>query len=232
MKKVYICSLILSILHSILFWGKQIGISMILFTVTTIIFLMYLLKRGKTIKNEKEIFWSIPILLLSGTYFIFNNAIFRVLNIIAIIVLMTIMIIELTKKQVTLKGYLIKFIEIILRPLELLDSVIMDLKNRIVSGINKKGDNELSKKVIQILLIVVPIVILVLILLASADSIFRDIFSSFENIFKNIKISEVVFRTALAVILFIYFACFSVNLIKKDSPYNEREMEKGEGVKV
>ena len=73
MGKVYALSLLLSILHSILFWGKQPGISVILFTATALILLIYLLKKGKLILKEKEIFWSIPILLLSGTYFIFNN---------------------------------------------------------------------------------------------------------------------------------------------------------------
>ena len=66
MKKVYLCSLALSILHSILFWNKQIGISMILFIATALIFLVYLLRKGKLIQDEKELFWSIPIFTIVG----------------------------------------------------------------------------------------------------------------------------------------------------------------------
>lgn len=232
MKKVYFCSLLLSILHSILFWNKQYGISVLLFAVTAIIFLIYLLKKGKAIQKENDIFWSIPILLLSATYFIFNNTIFRRLNLLAIIMLTSLMIIELTNKGKTIKEYFIKFFQIIFRPIELVDSIVKDIKSRLITKGEDTGNKELLKKIVKSILIALPILIIVLALLCSADSIFGEMFSSFKNIFKDIHISSVFYRVLIAVMLFVYFSCFIVNLIKKDSPYNNKEVKEGNGIKA
>ena len=56
MKKILYGSLLLSILQSILFWHKSPGISVILFTIPTILVILYNLKEQKMIKNKKGIF--------------------------------------------------------------------------------------------------------------------------------------------------------------------------------
>ena len=68
-----ISSTILAILQSILFYGKEIGISMLIFSIIGNGLISYILIRKNKIKNKKGFFLIIPIILLSSTYFIFNN---------------------------------------------------------------------------------------------------------------------------------------------------------------
>ena len=46
-------SIILSITQSILFYGKEIGISMLLFSVIGNVIIYYILNKNKKIKNKK-----------------------------------------------------------------------------------------------------------------------------------------------------------------------------------
>ena len=51
MKKIVIGALILSILHSILFYGQDLGISVVLFVVPMLIFISYTLISKNKVKN-------------------------------------------------------------------------------------------------------------------------------------------------------------------------------------
>ena len=66
--KILIGALFLSIWHSILFWNQGIGISAVLFAIPVIYITVKLLKE-KT-ERPKALLISIPIILLSSTYFI------------------------------------------------------------------------------------------------------------------------------------------------------------------
>ena len=101
MKKILYGSLLLSILQSILFWHKSPGISVILFIIPTILVILYNLKEQKMIKNKKGILWSIPIILLSLTYFIFNNTFFQLLNVSVIFALLILMCINITEEKIS-----------------------------------------------------------------------------------------------------------------------------------
>ena len=107
MKKMLYGSLLLSILWSILFWSKSPGISMIIFIIPVILVILYNLKQNQKIKNKKGIYWCIPIILLSLTYFIFNNLFFQILNIPIMMILIIIMCInikpEIYKKQIIIQ---------------------------------------------------------------------------------------------------------------------------------
>ena len=75
-----ISSIVLAIFQSILFYGKEIGISMLLFSVIGNVIIYYILNKNKKIKNKNGFILIIPIILLSSTYFIFANRIFYILN--------------------------------------------------------------------------------------------------------------------------------------------------------
>ena len=93
MKLAIICSLILSIIHSILFFGEDWGISVLLFAISAVfIFILVLGKNGK-IKKKSPLVLSVPIILLSSTYLLFNNMFFAIMNFFVIISLFSIMII-------------------------------------------------------------------------------------------------------------------------------------------
>ena len=84
---------LLAILKSILFYGKEMGINVILFMIPMLIFIYYMLKSNKKINNKKGLLFMIPILLLSLSYLIYDNSTFKVLNGIAIIVFFILMFI-------------------------------------------------------------------------------------------------------------------------------------------
>ena len=83
--------LLLAIWCIVLFFGHSIGISAVLFLVPLMIYEYFLLKKNKKIESKLGLTFMIPILLLSITYLIFNNSDFAFLNILAIIVLFSLL---------------------------------------------------------------------------------------------------------------------------------------------
>lgn len=69
--KILIGALFLSLWQSLLFWKQDLGISVLLFTIPIIWITTKLLKGN--IKNKKALLISIPIIVLSSTYFIFDK---------------------------------------------------------------------------------------------------------------------------------------------------------------
>ena len=66
-------SFIFSIIGSIMFWEKKLGISVMIFAAGLIYATIYILKNNKRIENKKAFFMIIPIMLLASTYFLFDN---------------------------------------------------------------------------------------------------------------------------------------------------------------
>ena len=66
-------SIILAVTQSIFFYGKEIGISMLLFEVICNAIVYYILYTKNKILNKTGLLLMIPIVLLSSTYFIFAN---------------------------------------------------------------------------------------------------------------------------------------------------------------
>ena len=93
MQITLIVSFILSVIHSILFYRQSVGISAVLFSISVILGLYIILNKKEKIKNKKALILSIPIILLSSTYFIFNNNLFNIINIFIILALFAAMII-------------------------------------------------------------------------------------------------------------------------------------------
>ena len=83
----YLFILLISILYTILFFGKVKGLSMIIFTLIFLLFTYYYLKKINLIKNKKAFIYIIPIILLSLTYLIFDNSMFSFFNYYGIILL-------------------------------------------------------------------------------------------------------------------------------------------------
>ena len=95
MISIGIGALIFSIWLIILFFGKAIGLSMLLFVIPFLYFFIYILEKKDKIKNPKFKLLLIPILLLSSTYFIFDNSFFNSINLIIIPVLQSILVLGL-----------------------------------------------------------------------------------------------------------------------------------------
>lgn len=71
MIKLFIFVFILSIWHLFLFYGKELGLSVILFILPLLGITFYVLKKWNKIERRYGLFFMIPIILLSCYYFVF-----------------------------------------------------------------------------------------------------------------------------------------------------------------
>ena len=108
MGSIIIISGILAIAQSILFWDKKPGISVFIFVFACLLYLIYVLNKNKKIENKKALILVITILLLSSTYFIFNNTLFNVLNTVVITILGIIMCVYACKKKLNTPKFIRK----------------------------------------------------------------------------------------------------------------------------
>ena len=201
MENLVLIMLFLSVLHSVLFYSKLLGINVVLFIVPLLIFLFLTLKNKKKIENKKGLLLTIPIFFLSCTYFIYDNTFFRGLNLLIIPALLILMYVYTIKPTYNLRKLFQNFICLIFEPLNCI--------GKFYNLVRLKVDNTLklsnqSKRKIKSVLIVIPIVIIVLLLLSSADMIFNNGLSHFLKIFKNISIPNLIGRLIMILILFTY----------------------------
>ena len=231
MSSIFVCGSILSILQSILFWEKELGISVILFVISFLVGLIYLMYKHKKVENKKAFILAIPIILLSATYFIYHNTLFQTVNVLAIVLLTIIMCIYATRLHVKIQEFLVKAIALLAGSFESISDVIDSLKNKF----KKKEDieNEKTEKLKQGLksfIYAIPVILIVLMLLMSADSVFANIFENIFGEFQHIFMAEnfVMFclRVCIIIIFFFIFSGFFVNILKKDTMFNSESEEK------
>ena len=223
-------SLILAILQSILFYGKALGISMLLFVIIGNGIVFYILNKKDKIKNKNGFILLLPIILLSCTYFIFANKTFYISNIFIIILLNLLMYGIVINPKNYLKNYLNN-------SLQLFKNTFTGLKES-VNYTNKKAKEHIKvndkinkdniKKIVISLLVVFVVVGVVIGLLASADSIFANIFDEIgKSIFGIINISSLfslIFRIIIIVIAYVLILSFILKL-KKEYTYQTKEVK-------
>ena len=147
MKKIVLGALFLSILHSVLFYGQDFGVSVVLFVIPMLLLIIYSLQSKNKVKNSKAFILSIPITLLSLTYALYNNGILNIINMIAIIVLTTTMITWAVYDKFNFKDAFCKIFSIIFRPFgSIVESVRVISNNLFRKNENKVQEN---KKIIK-----------------------------------------------------------------------------------
>ena len=216
---IFIGALILSIWHSILFWDKEIGLSALLFAIPLIYVTIKILE-GKT-ENKKALLLSIPIILLSSTYFIFNNELFNALNIVIIPLLYIIMMMLATTKELKIKSIIFKILAIIIEPFNYFGEVIVELKNKILPAKEEKQEKREKKNIIKATILTGLIVIIVLILLGTADSEFASLSLDILDAIINLSLPSLVIRIGVIIILFFYISSFFINILSKGNGLNE-----------
>ena len=232
MSCILICGILLSILQSILFWEKEPGISVTIFVIAFLLGFLYLMNKNKKIENKKALILTIPIILLSMTYFIYHNSILRIMNTFVICFLVIIMCIYTTKLKLKLQDFLIGIINVLAGTFESISDVIDDLKKRIKKkeNIDENDKATEAKKIIRSIIYAIPVVVIVFILLASADSIFANIFESIIRGVTDIFVAEnfimFLLRIGIMIIFFFVISSFFVNIIMKDTMFNDESTEK------
>lgn len=169
-------ALILAIWIITLFLGKDIGLSMLLFTAPFVYFFIHLLEKNNKIKNSRSKILLIPILLLSSTYFIYDNTFFNNWNLLIIPILIVFMILGLIGEKLEINLDTIgTLLGVFLTPISYIGESIKKLVEAIGGKLSIKT-NDKTKKIFKAILITVPIVLVIIILLSSADEIFANIF--------------------------------------------------------
>ena len=214
-------ALILAIWIVTLFLDKDIGLSMLLFTAPFVYFFIHLLEKNNKIKNSKSKILLIPILLLSSTYFIYDNTFFNNWNLLIIPILIVFLILGLIGEKLEINLDTIgTLLGAFLTPISYIGESIKKLVEAIGGKLSIKSDDK-TKKIFKAILITVPIVLVIIILLSSADEIFANIFKSiFENIFHmlwTINISKII-CILIAFLYFMglfYYICIKYEVIQK-----------------
>ena len=211
-----VVSIVLSVFQSILFYGKNIGISMLLFSLIGNSIMFYILYKKNKIHNKCGIFLMIPILLLSATYLVFSNRTFYISNVFVIIALNLIMYVVLTGKKDYLKNHLYNTFKLLSNIIFGFKEGINFSKEKSKKHVTKNSSINIDnlKKVVLSLLIVSAVVGIVLILLSSADMMFANIFSGMVDLLKNINIMTIpstILRFAIIIVTYFLF----LNLILK-----------------
>lgn len=231
MKLAVLCSLLFSILHSVLFYGKKWGISIFLFTLVGLFFFILVLQKEEKIKNKKALILSVPILILSSTYFIFNNTFFNFFNMVAILLLFAIMAISATTREFRI-GQLIQNLFILyFGPIEEMGESAREISHCFSEKTqNENNKNKLGNKILKGVLCSLPILILVIILLVSADEIFASIFKNLLR-FINLKtIYSFIFRILLIIALTLYFIGIFIKI--KNSQLKDEEIKSKNKLKI
>lgn len=234
MKMIVIGSIAISILASILFYGQNLGISVILFVVALLSTLCYFLEKRGKIKNRKAYFLGIPIILLSSTYFIYNQPFFQAVNMIAIVILTAIMLIWLLLETTETQYLIRRIVVLLLKPFGYVSEALRGISHALFP--QKKEVKKENKHLKQIWIgigISLPILIVVLLLLSSADMIFAQgiknitggIFEGLEKIFSSNFLANLLGRIILIVIMAVYMVSFILNL------WNRKLLAKPENAK-
>lgn len=210
MKKAWVYLLVISVIHSILLYHQTYGINVILFMIPFLCFIIYYLKKNHLIKNKYGLLWCIPIILLSGTYSVYDNF-FHTMNVIVIPFLYIVMFIDTQNSIRNLFSYLKHILNFIFKPFNYLGNFckVIDLNTNVKAPFNPD-----MRKKIQSFFVILPIILIVLYLLSSADLVFEQYFSKIMDLLSIHSLQELFGRVIQSGIFFLYTGSTLIYLLK------------------
>lgn len=205
-KLLLLGALALGILFSGLFYGNYPGIS-----VPIIVIAFYALILSYTrplLTKEAKFGWflSIPVLMISLTFFLYGNEILHVLNLLALpmlILLQTLLITGVNSFKWDSPGIIADILYCVFgrclyhaaRPFRFVSSALRGKKG--YSGKNT------AVKVLIGMFISLPLISVLILLLSSADMVFGELVKKLPVFFREINMGEFIGRTVAALIVFI-----------------------------
>src|SRR4030043_577646 len=201
--------LIIGVSFDVLFYDKTPGISYLIFVV--LILLILLGSFWGSLRKLNNLMWlfTVPILLLTFTFFIYSNQILRILNFL-IVPILIIMFSSLITKVNRSDWSDIRFIGDIAKRIFVPFGFIHKPFLTLFKITDHRGNDSKSRilpKIFLGILISVPILAIIIWLLSSADIVFK-------NLFLNIPISRIFNHFLVIIIVSVYAICFLWALIK------------------
>ena len=198
--------LLLALWNVILFYGNELGLSVILFMAPLLTFIYMFLSKNKKINNKKGLLYMVPMVLLSLTYLIFDNTTFAGINCLVITMLFGVLYVFTINPVDTLEKFADQVISILILPITYIGNFFRVATSKIREKIKV---SKKTKKVLLACLIVLPIVFIVVALLSSADTIFADLF---DKIFGRIIhfIEDIIFDNFIGRLITFVIVFFAI----------------------
>lgn len=222
---MWLMAILLGIIGQYLFVDRAFGVSVLLFTVLFYGYFFYAARgrmggfdrwRGQS-KTGRLLF--VPIAMLALAYALFANEMFRVLNIIALCILIVGQTMLLTRGG-SEPWYRPRFLAEHLKQWFITPLTHLGVPLSMTAGWLKFGESNSKKrsnlvKIVTGLLLAAPLLLVVILLLASADGIFQSWLNKLPSILDGGSLEEGVLRSIAAVVLALYFFCYVWGLLFK-----------------
>jgi len=223
-EKMLILALLFGLVSQYLFVGATAGISVIVFIACFYGLFFYSIKGRmggfEKWRGQARSGWLllIPIFLLTLTYALYDNHLFRQLNMFALFALIISQTVLMTSSSVKPWYRGVFYTELLflalIKPFAFI-GVPFNLINDRLKG-KEKGENSAKSKLGKIslgLLLSAPILIVVIALLASADEIFLSWLLEIPGVMNRFSLGESIWRIIVAAIFAFYAFCYIWGLL-------------------
>ena len=208
---ILIGSIILAVIYNILFYEKKLGVSYPVFVLVLYGVLLFTLRDKIEFKISFGTILTLPIIMLSLTYFFFSNWVFRVLNFMIIPSLIFVQTLLITNNN-DYKWFDMRFLFDFLNAIFVRTLAHIFKPFNLVSEIIKRKPNSTKasviSKVVIGLIISVPLVGVVVGLLSEADQVFSHFVSNITDLFIKMNIgglfAQLIIGFLVAIIAFSY----------------------------
>ncbi len=212
---ILLYGLIIGASFDIFFYDKTLGISYFVFII--LILLMFITSFLGSLRKLNNLIWlfTVPILLLAATFFIYSNQILKVLNYLIVpflVIMFSSLIAGVNKSSWSDIRFIGDIAKRIFVPFGFVHKPFVTLF-RINVREGKGSRSRILPKVFLGILISIPVLAIIIWLLSSADIVFK-------NLFINIPISKIIKHFLIIISVFIYTVCFLWSLLKA---FDERE---------
>jgi len=201
--------LIIGVSFDIFLYDKTPGISYLIFIV--LILLIFLGSFWSSFIKLNNLMWlfTVPILLLAITFFIYSNQILKVLNYLIVpilIIMFSSLVTKVNRYDWSDIGFIGDIAKRVLMPFRFIHKPFSTLF-RITDHGGKDNKSRVLPKIFLGILISVPVLAIIIWLLSSADIVFK-------NLFLNVPVSKIIRHFFIIVITSVYSVSFLWALIK------------------
>jgi hypothetical protein len=201
--------LIIGASFDIFFYNKTLGISYLVFIVLILVVLLVSFWGSLKKLNNPAWLFTVPILFLSSTFFIFSNQVLRILNYLLVpflIIILSSLVANLNRSDWSDIRFIADITKRIIVPFRFIHRPFLTL-SRITDHSGKDSKSRVLPKVIIGILISIPLLAIILWLLSSADFVFK-------NLFVNIPLLKIFKHFLVIILVSVYAICFLWSLLK------------------